>query len=240
MIVVGLFLTLSKYYQLKTKVLSKTLSVVASVGVIIMLTLQGCGTGTNLVATPNSWNFSISGDLYVGDTLKFQSTAGDNSIFLWTFGDGNSSTQAAPYFAYYSIAHDKYGSIINDTVTLVVNNDIYHSVVKTILLKPPVPRISQSWSWTGGYFKKFGTCCPTLSDHPLSDTNFAITRVDDYTINVWGENLPFLADSNYFSNIKATIPPNFTTVTFTRDTLFFRQSTGTDSGGVVITYYHKF
>jgi len=240
MIVVGLFLTLLKYYPLKTSVRFNFLLFVASLGAIAVFALQGCGRGTNLTPGITSWNFSVSGDLYVGDTLRFQSTAADNSIFKWTFGDGNSSTQASPAYVYYSIAHDLSGAIMPDTVTLVVNNDIYHSVVKTITLKPPVPRISQTWSWTGGYFTKYGNCCPTVSNHALNDTTFAITAVDDNTINVWGVNLPFLADSNYFSTIKSTMQYNATTVIYKPDTLFFSQASGDANGGAMITYFHVF
>jgi hypothetical protein len=216
---------------------------VAFLSVSAMLMSQGCGTGNNLETRPTSWNFSISGDVdgsyYLGDTLKFQSTAADNSGFTWTFGDGNRSILAAPTYAYYAIAHDING-IIADTITLVVNNDIYHSVVKPITLKPPVPRIAKPWSWTGGYFKIIGNCCPSIIDHPLADTIFDITKIDDYTIGVWGLSMPYLVDSNYFSNIRSTDTNNATYVIYTRDTLFFKQRTGVDTGGYQVTYFHKF
>src|SRR3954465_724319 len=103
--------------------------------------LHGCGEGNNLTYAPTSFNFSVTGNLFRGDTLRFQSSAGDNSVFQWTFGDGNSSTQPSPYHVYYTIAHNNAGAIVSDTVTLVINNDIYHPVIKTINLKPPVPRL---------------------------------------------------------------------------------------------------
>ena len=208
-------------------------------GLVTLLLAQSCGTGNNLDARPGAYNFSVTGNLYVGDTLRFQSTAPDNSIFIWTFGDGNSSVSAAPVYAYYKIAHDNLG-IISDTVTLIVNNDIYHPVIKPITLKPPVPRISKTWNWAGGYFRKYGNCCPALSDHGLNDTTFSIAKVDDYIIKTWGLNLPFQADSNYFSTLKSTGKNNATYVKYTRDTLYFKQVTGDDSGGYIITYYHKF
>ena len=238
-VVCYLFLTLAKYYPLKSVAVSKFLSVITISGISALLLLQGCSRGKNIDYGPDSWNFSISGDLYVGDTLKFQSTAPDNSLFQWTFGDGNSSTQAQPRHVFYSIPYNS-GGIISDTVTLVVNNDIYHAVVKPINLKPAVPRISKNWSWTGGYFKKYGNCCPTITDHTLNDTTFAISKVDDYTINVWGVSLPFLADSNYFSNVKARPPYNATYVIYKPDTLFFLQSSGDSAGGVMVSYFHKF
>ena len=244
MIVARYFLTLPKYFPLSSFSF-KTLSAVASFGVVLTLLLQSCAKGTNIVPSSGSWNFSITGaaangSYYVGDTLKFISTAGDNSIFSWTFGDGNSSLRPTPSFVYYSIAHDTLGNIVSDTVTLVVNNDVYHSVVKTITLKPPVPRICKTWTWTGGYFKKYGTCCPSISDQPLSDTTFAINKINDYTIDVLGTSLPFLADSNYFSNTKAAGFFDATYVIYTGDTLFYHQRTGTDSGGYDVTYFHKF
>jgi hypothetical protein len=207
---------------------------------VVMSVMLGCGKGTTLPAGPGAFNFSVSGDLYMGDTLRFQSTAGDNSVFLWTFGDGHSSSQPAPYHVYYKLPHDQNDNIISDTVTLVVNNDIYHTVMKPLLIKPPVPALNKSWSWTGGYFKKHGTCCPSLSDHPLADTNFAITAVDDYTIRVWGVRLPFLADSNYFSNTKSATYLNATYIIYTPDTLYFQQNSGDTSGGFQVTYWHVF
>lgn len=232
------------------KIVSKNLLIVVLVVLGGGMLMQSCTSGTNIVAAPSSWNFSISGSgssgnstsnvFYIGDTLKFQSTAPDNSVFQWTFGDGNSSTRPTPLYAFYSIPSDSLGNIIDDTVTLVVNNDVYHPVVKTIILKPPVPRISNVWNWTGGYFKKYGTCCPSLSDGPLHDTTFAITKIDDYTVNVFGANIHYRADSNFFSNSSSGLYHNATYLRYTKDTMFFQQNSGTDSGGYVITYYHLF
>lgn len=227
---------------MKTVVSSKFI-IPAVVAALAFFMLQSCGKGTPLVGSPSAWNFSISADsprYYLGDTLKFQSTAPDNSVFMWSFGDGGSSSRSRPAYVYYSIPYDAQGHMISDTVTLVVNNDIYHSVVKTIKILPPVPRLSRSWAWQGGFLKKFGHCCPSITDHPLNDTIFSISGVDDSTISVWSAGLQYHADSNYFTNARPSIIHNETYVKYTADTLFFSRNSGDDSGGYTVSYYHVF
>jgi hypothetical protein len=108
------------------------------------------------------------------------------------------------------------------------------------MLKPGIHWVVGNYTWKGGKFRLFGTCCPGMSNSPLADTVFAVTAWDENTVKAWGNNLRYLADSNYYSNERSTGLYNGTWVIYTRDTLFFRQRTGDANGWAETTYFHKF
>ncbi len=201
--------------------------------------LTGCGEKVPLPHAKTGYEISYSGNLVIGDTISFQSTAPAGSTFKWTFGDGVTSLEATPKHTYYR-AQSSGALIIDDTVTLIVNNDIYYPNMKFLRLKPAVQRVKGTHTWKGGKFTLHGGCCPGLTNHALSDTTFVVTVTDSLTVKTWGTNLPFLADSNYFSNERNVGHFNATWLKYTKDTLFFRQRSGTDTGWAETTYYHKY
>lgn len=187
------------------------------------------------------YDVSYSGEMTLGEPISFQSSAPANSTYLWIFGDGNVSTQASPKYTYYSLKHNG-TEILDDTVTLVINNDIYRTNIKTFRLKPGVLKVAGGHVWKGGRFTMYKSCCAGLTNHTLNDTVFNVTVTDDTTVRTWDINLRYLADSNYYSNERRPNVGRFnsTTLIYTKDTLYFRQRTGTDTGWAETTYYHKY
>lgn len=210
-----------------------------ALGAALFACLTGCGEKVPLKATNSSFEITYSGDLVVGSPIQFQSSTPEKRDVLWIFSDGTTSTEKLPQHTYYKVSHIG-AQQVEDTVTLIVDNDIYHPNQKTFRLQPPVPHVVNNFPWKGGKFKMYGTCCPGLSDHALNDTTFAITRVDSNTIKVWGTELPYLADSNYFSNNRVAGRFNAVWVRYTRDTLYFKETSGDKDGWAEVTYYHKF
>lgn len=218
--------------------MSKTLFRAALVAVLFA-GLAGCGEKVPLKATSSTYEISWSGDLVVGSSIQFQSSAPDKKSLLWIFSDGVTTTETSPVHMFYKVS--SIGSVqVEDTVTLIVDNDIYHPNRKIFKLLPPVPFIINNFSWKGGKFKMYGNCCPGLSDHALNDTNFVIAKVDSNTVRTWGAELPYLADSNYFSNERAAGRYNAVWLRYTKDTLYFMQTSGDKDGWAEVTYYHKF
>lgn len=185
------------------------------------------------------YEVSYSGELILGEPITFQSSAPSTSKFWWKFGDGNESIQQAPTHTYYTLKHNG-TEILEDTVTLIVNGDIYRPNTKTFKLKPNVKKVAGTHVWLGGRITKHGNCCPGLVDHALNDTTFGSTIVDDYTVRSWGATLPYLADSNYFSNERTRGLYNAVFIKFTADTLYFKQRVGTDTGYAEMTWFHLY
>lgn len=185
------------------------------------------------------YEVTYSGELLLGEPITFQSTAPSNSTFLWLLGDGNESLQQAPTHTFYTLAHNG-TEILDDTVTLIINNNIYRPNIKTFRLKPNVEKLKGTHVWKGGYFSLHGNCCAGMADHSLNDTLFGITVTDEYTVKTWGLNLPYLSDSNYYSNDRRASLYNSTRLRYTKDTIYFMQRIGTDTGYAEIRYYHKY
>jgi len=201
--------------------------------------LQSCGEKVPLPQRKSTFDITYSGDLYLGDSIQFQTNAPAGKHLLWLFGDGESSIETSPKHAFLKPPFNG-ADIALDTVTLIVDHDIYQPNKIAILLKPGIKWVVGNYTWKGGKFRMHGTCCPGLSDHALADTVFPVTAWDEYTVKCWGNNLRYLADSNYYSNERSTGMYNGTWVIYTRDTLFFRQRTGDENGWAETTYYHKF
>lgn len=201
--------------------------------------LSGCGEKVPLKATNSTYDISYSGDLIVGNAIQFQSSTPEKKKVLWIFSDGVTSAEQSPLHTFYKVSHIG-NQIVEDTVTLIVDNDIYHPNRKTFTLLPPVPFITKNFPWKGGKFKMYGSCCPGLTDHALNDTTFAIAKVDSNTVRTWGAELPYLADSNYFSNERTAGRYNAVWIRYTKDTLYFKETSGDKDGWAEVTYYHKF
>ncbi len=212
-------------------------SILRSVPALFLLVLlASCGEKGLIDPRQSIYEVSYTGNLEIGDPIKFQSSAPIGSELRWEFSDGSVYTIESPQHVFYSIS-SKDGAIVEDTVKLIVDNDIYEPNIRTFLLKPGVSKSAGLYSWTGGYFSVHGNCCPDLSDHVLNDTAFTITAVDDYTLNTWGADLPYLPDSNCYSTVKRVGWYNTTAVQYTKDTSFFIQRSGSSDGWVEVKYF---
>jgi hypothetical protein len=210
-----------------------------ALGASLFACITGCGEKVPLKATNSSFEITYSGDLVVGSPIQFQSSTPEKRDVFWIFSDGTTSLEKAPLHTFYRVSH--LGSQqVEDTVTLIVDNDIYHPNQKTFTLLPAVSRITRNFTWKGGRFVMHDSCCPGLTDHTLNDTIFAITRVDSFTVRAWGAELPYMADSNYFSNVRSAGRYNAIWVKYTKDTLYFRETSGDKKGWAENNYYYKF
>jgi len=207
--------------------------------ILLVVAATGCGEKVPLEAKKSTFDISYSGNQFIGDTIRFQSSAPYGKKLTWKFGDGTTSTETSPQHVYYHVPYVG-NTIVEDTVTMIVDNDIYQPNIKLLLLKPGIQKLVANFNWSGGRFTLHGNCCPALTDHVLNDTIFMISAVDEYTIGAWGSSLPYLPDSNYYSNERVTGRYNAVWVAYTPDTLFFKQRSGTKDGWAEITYFHKY
>ncbi len=217
-------------------------SVLMNIRTLIVAGLAGlssCSISDPLPKQQPLYDVSYSGNLIIGDSISFQSSAPANSVFHWTFSNGTESFQAQPRIAFYK-SHANGAAIADDTVILVVNNALYRPNIKTFRLKPPVPRVIGNRAWKGGYQKLYGKCCPGLVPQPLNDTTFNTIAIDENTVATWSNNIPWLADSAYFSNERRVGRHNATTLRYTKDTLFFSTRTGNDTSWIEYSWYHKY
>ncbi|MCF8449654.1 MAG: PKD domain-containing protein [Taibaiella sp.] len=205
----------------------------------LLAILQSCGEKVPLPAKNSTYDISYTGNMEIGEKIIFQTDAPAGSQLLWLFSDGNSSTLANPEQVFYKLSYNG-AAIADDTVTLIVNNDVYHRNVKTFRLRPNVGKLAGMRAWKGGNFSLHGNCCPGFTNHSLNDTLFGISVADSFTLKSWSAVMPYLADSNYYSNERSSGRYNATWLRYTRDTLFFRQRSGTADGWTEITYFHKF
>jgi hypothetical protein len=159
----------------------------------------GCTHKDAVTLAPLVFDFSYSGSMKIQDTILFVSNAPATATFLWKFGDGTTSTQSTPDHV-YTIA-------MNDTVSLIVNNDSAHPILKPIKLTANTGRVVGSWHWTRDSFGGL---------YPL-DTTFPIEAVNDSAVRVWGEILPY----NQHNAHANTFQTFFTMLFRKNDTLFF-------------------
>ncbi len=96
------------------------------------LLLNGCKKDKKSDPVPTTppisspaYDFSFPGQkYYIGDSVRFSSTAPAGTPLLWNFGDGDTSTDFTPVHVYYS-----YGQ---HYITLMANNDNNQVVRKSI------------------------------------------------------------------------------------------------------------
>jgi|GEM_PF-6458747 len=205
---------------------------------LLLWTSAGCEKNDVPKQQP-TYEISYSGEPELGEPLTFQSTAPAGATYLWEFNDGNFSSQQTPTYTYYTLRNNG-ADIADDTVTLIVNSDIYRPSYKIFRLKPGVSKVTGTRVWRWGKFITHGSCCPGASSHALNDTTFGVTKTDDYTVKVWGVNLKYLADSNYYSNERSAGWYNATTLIYRKDTMYFIQRTGLDTSWGETVYAHKF
>ncbi|MCW3120742.1 MAG: hypothetical protein JWQ38_234 [Flavipsychrobacter sp.] len=73
-----------------------------------------------------AYTFSYSGDLYVADTIHFNSNAPSSAKFAWDFGDKSNSTVSAPGHVYTEAG--------TYTIALVINGDTAHTIRQTLVI----------------------------------------------------------------------------------------------------------
>lgn len=200
---------------------------------------MGCGEKVPLKAHNATYEITYSGELMIGSPIQFQSSAPAGKKLLWQFSDGETSIETAPIHRFYKVSYSG-GEIIDDTATLIVDNDIHQPNRIFFRLAPNVPRLIANFNWKGGKFTMHGNCCPGMTNHSLNDTVFRVSMENDMTLKAWGLQLPYLPDSNYYSNFRSASRYNAAWLIYTADTLFFRHTSGNADGWAETSYYHKF
>ena len=109
----------------------------------------------------------------------------------------------------------------NDTVTLTINNDSIHPIVKALKITPGAERLGGTWHWTGGQYTPMGNPVTGDNAHNLNDTTFSISVIDDSTIQAWGETLPFNPSFNAYLNMMGYPSGYGSAIWYTPDTIFF-------------------
>jgi hypothetical protein len=206
---------------------SRFLQLFAAIVYILFVATQGCiKDKRDTTKTTSSLDFTYTGTLWVYDTIRFQSNASSSSTFLWKFGDGSTSTDSTPSHVYKSINYTGTSTMLADTVTLVVNNDTAHAVVKVLKITPGASRLGGTWNWTGGFHMPNGLTVTGDTAHILADTTFSITVIDDSTISVWGETLPYSAVVSAYVNLWGYYGHMGSFVSYIHDTIFFANNFG--------------
>ena len=135
--------------------------------------LQSCHKKKNSNGPGNvTYDFSTGGNTLLGYTVTFQSTAPATSTFLWSFGDGATSTTAYPTHVYTKV--DSF------TVILIVDGNSAKKVSKTIFIStPPNATIVAGM---GGMKYWHGYIIADFQSPTLRDTLSVFT--DQFTISV--------------------------------------------------------
>lgn len=194
--------------------------------------------------TSASLDFTYSGNLWVYDTIRFHSNAPSASTFLWIFGDGTTSADSTPFHIYTTINYTGYSTLLPDTVTLIVDNDTAHEVIKTLKITPGASRLAGTWHWTGGMHNPYGITVTGDTTYALPDTVFSITAIDDSTINVawgaspYGNTLPFEAVVNAYTELPGFYGHWGSEVAYIHDTIFFAYACCGGNGHWDVTSYY--
>ena len=80
-------------------------------GILFLLILNSCGS-EEVITTPASASFEIQqSEYFVDEQISFSNTSSgvdSNSVFEWSFGDGNTSTDKNPTHTYTDIGEGIY------------------------------------------------------------------------------------------------------------------------------------
>ncbi|MBA3827451.1 MAG: PKD domain-containing protein [Taibaiella sp.] len=187
---------------------------------------------------------SYSGGSTIGDTMKFQCDALSGSTYLWQFGNGDTSTLAAPSYVYY-----KMGVY---TVTLVINHsaDTINNASKVLTISIGANKlhaVTNAYTWKGNYSSHDNTGMQPDTAYNMNDTTFSVTLLTDTAISMWGETLKFVRP--------ATNAPNRTVVFaygnagsvneywsrltyhYDTDTVAYENYTGSSHGYMIKSYH---
>jgi len=182
-------------------------------------------------STSPTYTFFYSGNLWVGDSITFQSTAPANNTFLWTFGDGTTSTQAIPVHIYNSIPLINY-NYAADTVSLIINNDTAHPIKKALQIAPGIQRVATMRTWQRIHYAGPDN---NVAAYPLPDTSFAINVISDMTISVLGNTLmynPNYSQSPNYLYISASLIYNPIKLTYSNLSDTLKLSVDQDGGAL--------
>jgi len=158
----------------------------------------GCSHKKDLATPVPVYDFSYSGSLVVGDTISFVSTAPATSTFLWKFGDGGTSVLAAPMYVYSTIRSNEPNPYLSlhgfetlpDSVSLIINNDSLHPIIKSLWLNPPVRKIAGTYNWRHYYYSQASSGGLQYTYEP--DTTISITFVDSMHVGFGGYDLGYI------------------------------------------------
>ncbi len=154
----------------------------------LLVGITGCKKDT---PAGTQFTFSYTGNPCRGDTLYFKSTAPTGSSFLWNFGDGSTSTAAAPYHIYSDSGMQN--------VTLIVNNNYATQVKKPVNIFVD-PLYTDSLCQINTWFYsvvKFGN---GYQDSLVSDYAYVmpIAYVNAVSIAIHGDTILYNEVSSYY------------------------------------------
>ncbi len=163
--------------------LLRLIRLVPAVAILCCLSagLQSCHKKKHGSTVSNvTYDFSVSGNTLIGYNVSFQSTAPATSSFLWNFGDGTTSTDAAPVHVYSQGDSFK--------VTLIVDRQTSKTITKTIFIATPpdafiVTGIAGMKYWHGYIIAHFQSPSARDTISTLTD-QFEISVINSTTISL--------------------------------------------------------
>jgi hypothetical protein len=200
-------------------------------------------------------NITVTGNLLIGDTISFTSNASDTCTFLWSFGDGTTSTLAHPTHVYSIIPFSSSNTTFTDTfypdtVSLSINSVPTQTCTRYLRILPPVSKIAGMHHWRHCFY---GGPSGSYTTTWVNDTDFAITQSDSMNFMIgsidfmlsgyWGSY--FSVDSPMILFVNNPDPFNFSlgpveTVSFhyTSDSIVkYRNNDPTALGGTSAEYW---
>jgi PKD repeat protein len=136
-----------------------------------------------------AYDFSYSGLAMVGSTITFSSTINTPVSWLWTFGDGDTSSAASPQHI-YSVAGVY-------TATMTINGNVAKAVSKEIKIdKDPVYThlVVGVRNWRHQTRIVMSTPSDTTYNHP--DEQFSVSYINPLAVIVKGNTLHYSSSSN--------------------------------------------
>ena len=140
---------------------------------------------TKTIVIEQPFDFTYSGTPAAGYTVSFTSNAPAGNSFLWDFGDGTTSTDAAP--AHIFSANNSFD------VSLTLNNDPDHIIKKTINIYANgiyLSLIAGTKTWHHIYTDA-SPYPPYHTSHTLADVNKTITYIAPSVIAIDGDTLTY-------------------------------------------------
>ena len=183
--------------------------------VVILISFCGLYSCKKKSGAAPVFDFSYSGNLIVGDTVFFSSNAPALSKYLWSFGDGTTSTVASPRHIYIFP--------VNAMVTLVLNGDSANEVKKAITIGLDSGYAAQvcgtrQWLYTDIFYNDnyvSGNGFDTFAYNQRLTAN--IQFVGKNAVMFVTDSMPYLDIMNYDSSRS-----NSTELFFTGKTQFYR------------------
>lgn len=187
--------------------------------------------------TTEGYNFTYSGTVELYEDIHFEPTGTtEGSTYLWTFGDGSTSTEKNPTHVYTKVPYDStIYALKSETITLTVNGDESRKVIKELQVYPNASLVAGNHSWTGGKYVSYIYSTGEREETPAPDTSFAITYVSSTSINLGGEILNFNGFSNSYGMCRSGYVS--TQISYDKNYIYFAKNVSGGLGGSTYLYY---